>query len=65
MTFRISVLKCYLPAASNRPTYKLQAVMSSFMHELSILADCYIFDKYTLLMESEESLSVDSGYACL
>ena len=30
------------------------------MHELSILADCYIFDKYTLLMESEESLFVDS-----
>ena len=53
MTLRISVLKCYLPAASNRLIHKLQAVMSSFMHELSILADCYVFDKYTLLMESE------------
>ena len=65
MTFRISVLKCYLPAASNRLIHKLEAVMSSFMHELSILADCYVFDKYTLLMESEESLFVDSGHACL
>lgn len=60
MTFRISVLKCYWPTASNRLTHKLQAAMSSFMHEFSILADCYIFDKYTLLMESEESLFVDS-----
>lgn len=65
MIFRISVLKCYLPTASKRLTSNLQAVMSCFMHELSILADCYVFDKYTLLMESEESLLVDSGLVCL